>query len=379
MESAHGYRDGFCINADRLLISALYALLVALPCFAGMTFTCKHDDQIDPNVRSTIHAVNARLIESMQQDRPEVLLDLLLDKLRAEPNCTTEVTRAYSQFKTFVDDRDFKVFTECHIITTGSGEYSLDIPSMTQERFMIHAKRLSPETCMCFLISEGYFFDYMISLVYSKMPSGWRVQKIHIGLCRIAGLWPRQWYQRARKLYDRGDNTRSYLSVEIARVLLRPSPFMDYQVEDEVADVYKKFTLSFHSHLYQELRKLPTVPRLYNVTSQFIKTEFIPRVTYISSIPLDDTNSLKKETAQITASLNTLCPDIARDASHIAYVIYRQLPSDANRDYPSKELLMPLEPNTIDANTLVHDDLSVNQYRANTKPAKPMKRKGHIR
>jgi hypothetical protein len=279
----------------------------------------------------------------MQRLEPNVLTDLIIDELKQYQEYNTEVRKAYERFKPMVENRTFKIYTESHVVSKGSGRYEFNIPSETRERFMIRAERISEETFVCFLATDNQFVDYMMSVVYSRINGRWRIQKIHIGTARIAGSSSLGWYKKAQALFEYGNVAQAFLCLEVSRALLRPSPFMQYDIEKEIIDIYTKFNVQIHSKLYVRLVKLPTSPKLYNISSEFIQAKMVPKVKYVSGIELGNEIALRREASRIAVEIDKLFPGFAKAGSTVACQAYTEIPSDPNKSYENKEFTIKVE------------------------------------
>jgi len=304
---------------------------------SSWTFDCKHDEKIDPNLRQAIWNKSLVLINSIQRNEPTVLMSMLINEVRQAPDWRDEVIKAYKRFKPLVDGRDFKMYTQCHIVSDGSGKYQFNVPSNTREQFIIQAQRMSRETYICFLASEKYYFDYMISVVYSRIGNEWQVQRVHIGLVRISGMSSYGWYTEAQRLYEQGHEAMSYLDLEISRLLLRPSPFMQYPIEKEIIEVFDKFTAQVHGKIYVRFAHLPTRPKLYNFSAHFIKARMVPKVTYITTLSLENETGLRTEARAMTEAVETQFGGLGEDSNSISFTAYTDIPSDPNKTYACKE------------------------------------------
>jgi hypothetical protein len=176
----------------------------------------------------------------------------------------------------------------------------------------------------------------MLTFIYFQIEDTWHLRTFQAGNCRMAGRNAVQWYEEAKSMATSNHTIPALLRLQIATSsILRPAPFIQYRQEQEIIDlaksVQKKVTQNHTLPL--TLTKVSGAPAIYYIVPEFVQSELLPMVKYVSSNSLDDKDALQKEAEEMTRVLREMFPGIADYHEYIAFKAFSEPPTDPARTY----------------------------------------------
>lgn len=297
----------------------------------GIT-TSEHNDEIDAGTRKQIHELNTQIIQSFKGDNLQFIYDLFSDEAKNSGLASLrEFSRTYAKT---ISNNDFIHSHDYYVKYMGLGKTTFPVSSETKPKLFIHLNMsIKSPKFVSLLQSQGNFEDYILSFIYQKEKTEWKLQTCHLGIIRIANKGVMDWYSEAEGMYEKAHYLSALLRLSVAGQILRPAPFIQYEDDKKV----KKLNDKCRSHLelikFPHEVQLPTKPQVLSIAPQFVKGDLIPLVNYLSSIPFGKETELKSEAHNILPELKRLFPDISYYSDFVAFKAFNEMPSDPQKQY----------------------------------------------
>jgi hypothetical protein len=316
--------------------AVLLLLFTSSVCDAGFgAAVSRHNQEIDQPLREAIHKINNTLIESMRKNEPSVMLDLFIAEVRRQNEIESSTKKLYSRLSELLRDKEFELFNEYSITLKKVGTFNFTIPSETEDKFVMLLQGKSSEMYVSLLRSKGDFKEFLLSFIYMREKGEWRLQTFHAGVIGIAGKTALQWLEEAKALSKKGCHLPALLRLQVAASCIRPAPFIQDEKEKDMIALSNKLRAETDAKQTLPMRvpNVETGPQVYYIEPQFVQTDLLPLVKYVTTIPLDDASALQKEVEAMTAEMESAFPGITRGVSHILYKAFSEPPTDPAKDY----------------------------------------------
>lgn len=312
-----------------LLTIPLLALLYALN-FGGTTSF--HNDEIRKDIRQEIHDLNERIIKSFRENKPEDLYDLLADENKEER--FVSIKEVFQESNPAIAKSKFEFSQDYHVKYWCIGERLSSVPSRTDPLFFIHVTISNRgHKFVSLMETKGHFQDYLLYFEYEKSDGQWKLHALHGGIIRIANRTSVDWSNEAQQMYAKGHFLPAMIRLTVAGQFLRPTPLIQYEKEMEMVELQNKCR--------SQLKELPmplqleTKPEIVGVAPQFVRSEIMPLVRYLSQIPLDNESGIRQEANSILPVMEVIFPGISSYSDHVVFKAFNEMPSDPKKLYKS--------------------------------------------
>lgn len=322
------------------VIFAILLIVLFLPVPNLHSQLSRHNDEIDEKIRDSIRILNEKIIQSIRNNEPFVMYNLFVEEIRSQG--IDSIRNLYSQFAPEIKGETFELYNEYYVVSQNWWPVQFTVLSETvaDSEFYMHVNTASNNTYISLLKSKGEFKDFIFSFVYVKINNKWRLHIAYLGIFKIGGKTALEWFQDAQKLSEKGHNVPALLRLSIVNQFLRPAPFIQYAKEKEVvafsneiqAKINKKHKFPIH------LSNIKNAPEIYYIEPQFVQTDLLPMIKYVTKIPLNNVSELQKEVDVITADLESIFPGMTKGISHIVYGAYPEPPTDPKKEYQGYRL-----------------------------------------
>ncbi len=300
----------------------------------------RHNDEINTEIRNSVHILNERIIESIRNNEPSVMYNLFVEEVKDQG--IDNIKSLYSQFSPAIEGKTFELYNEYYVVSQNWRPVQFTVLSETvaDSEFYMHVNTAGNNTYISLLKSEGDFKDLVLSFIYVKMNNQWRLHVSHLGIFKIAGKTAIEWFEEAKELSGKGYNIPALLRLSIANQFIKPAPFIQYAKEKDIIDLSNKIRTKINQkHKFPiQLSNVKNTPEVCYVEPQFVQMDLFPMIKYVTKIPLDKVSELQKEVDAITAELESIFPGITKGVSHIVYVAYSEPPTDPKREYQGYRL-----------------------------------------
>ncbi len=321
-------------------ITAIFAVIAHLGYCENVSVKTLIDGDIPADMRKSINAINNKLFESMKDNKPNVMINMFVEEGKTDKKLGDSVKAAYDQLGALAKGTKFDVLHEYYIDAKGKGASTLTLPGDGDNKFIMAVDGGKGPLYISLLTSSGNFNDIILSFVYLRTKTGWELFTFNSGVYKAAGKNPIQWYDDAKKMYDKGWDVPAMQRMQIAESFVRPAPFIQYGKEKELADFMKKGSEEA-SKKYKFPMKAAWVkdtPMIYGLDTQFVSGKLVPVVIYVTKYPLDRGVPIQEEADSITSKIERIIPGITRTSDILAYRAFSEPPLDQKKQYKYRSL-----------------------------------------
>lgn len=306
----------------------LYVLLIAVLMTACTFSGTNKDDQIDPNIKMQIHALNSKLIEGLNENNPEKVFSICSDKLLEKKG---DLNNLMQIVKGRLKINDFEILNEFYQRNAASNINAQVMTGKTNDHdYIIGYEALSKEM----FVSVGYFKDDLyeksITFIYGKYGNEWKLNIINLGVLKIEKKDAFDWYQIAKSNYNKDYLIDAICNIGIATQLLKPAnQLWQYQKEKEIVEFAQKLNTQAHDKytLPLTIEYVNSKPQIFKIIPQGMAEGYFPMIMYTTSINFNDTVSLSKECDEIHCKIDEFFNGVKVNNRMIFYRAFKSIPN----------------------------------------------------
>ncbi|MHC4595991.1 MAG: hypothetical protein ACYS19_13760 [Planctomycetota bacterium] len=313
-----------------ILLIALFSPFPNLSCQFSVS-----NGEINKEIRDELHALNDSIIESIRNNEPSVMYNLFVDEIRKKG--IENINNLYSQISLAIEGKTFKQFNEYYAVSHNwwPVQYVVLSGNAVNSEFYMHVQTASNNVYISLLKSEDGFQDLLFGFVYVKLNRKWRLHIAHLGTFKLGDKNALGWYQEAVKWSREGYDIPAMIRLAIMNKLIKPAPFIQFAKEKEMLALLKE-TQTKISQRYKfpiQLSSVKNAPEIYYIEPQFAQMDLLPKIKYVTNIPLDKVAELQEEVDSITVELESIFSGITQEVSHIVYEAFSEPPTDRKKVY----------------------------------------------
>ena len=213
----------------QIILSFIFILLSFSFSYAGFGgIKSTHNNEIPQELRDEIHMLNKSIISSIGENNPQYMYELFIEEVKEKG--ISPIKEIYQKYADVILKNNFHSSHDYHIKYLGIGEGTFPVLSETDPGFLIHVTMSNKgPKFVSMMESKGNFQDYILIFIYEKINSKWHLQTFHIGIARIAGNSPIDWYNKANNMFNKGQYLPAFLRLSVAGQFIRPAPFIQYK------------------------------------------------------------------------------------------------------------------------------------------------------
>jgi hypothetical protein len=301
-----------------------FILILLICCNVKETYLNEH---IRSDIRSIIKLKNDKVIEAINQNKPEELIELFSDSLKKQADSSVyRLVDFYHKKSLF---QSYKILDEYYSNST-SLENSAQIKSnKSKYNYTITYDVQNNETYISLLLIEVEHGTLLATCIYSKYANEWKMTKFHIGQYAILNNTAIDFYIQAKKNYTNGNLVDATLDLSMLSQLIHPaSHSFNYKEDDEIKIFYEKvMNEAKKSYSFPiPISAIKTQPKIYFISS-FVKDDGIyPEISYVSQINLADTVRLKDENNELQNNISKIL-NISQAKKYIFFLAYNDIPN----------------------------------------------------
>lgn len=317
------------------IIIAISFILAAQICQGSGQPVVKIDDEIPVATKKAVDDLNGIALKAIKENRPEILIALFVDEAKSDGALRSSIKETCAKLSGITKSTEFYTYRDYLIDARGCGSSALKLPADDKNNFLITLQEERGPVLISLLTSKAGLKDYSFCFVYIDEGKGWRINKFHSGLFKIASKSPLEWYEEAKGMYDKGWVVPAIQRMQVAESFMRPAPFIEYDREKEAGIFFKEIQARSAKEY-----KFPMVaswvqdkPRIYGLDFQFVGGSLEPVVVYVTKIPLNKGPYIQEEVNWISLKLDTLIPGITRTTSEVIYKAFTEPPLKQDKQY----------------------------------------------
>jgi hypothetical protein len=290
------------------------------------------NSSIDSQLRAEIKALNNELLKDITTNDAAAVKKLASSKLleKSEKGIDTLIAKA-SQI---ITDKEYDVVDEYYTKNTAENIMNTLMPTTSDSNsYVINYMALNKEMYVSLLVPKNKTISFLVLAIYGKFDNGWKLNVIQINQYKILDKTAVDYYNEARKNYDKGYLIDAANSMYVASKISAPAAdYFRYKKGDEMKAFYLKTIQEATDkyHLPLAIAQIKTKPQVFAIENQLItKGEPIgifPIVRYKSAISVADTVALKAENKQMQEAIGGVFKGIDQNRPVIIYEAYNQIP-----------------------------------------------------
>lgn len=303
--------------------------------FVGLGYClAKENEEIAPSLRQEIHELDEQIIDAIQKDKLDEFLGYFATGLPNEQKNRQQIIDNFPALAGAVKEKEFEEYQDYHCTCSGGGSTPCTVLPKTDYDFLISIERTGNEMFMSLLETQE-LQRLLLSITYVKQHENWKVYQVYIGSFKIAEKNAVQWHEEALVYYNQGYLVPAMLRMQMSSVCLNPAPFLKYQKEGEIIELIEKAQAELKDEysLPIHLSDIEGDPVIYYIKPKFVQQEIIPDICYVTSIKLEDINSLKEEANLMSPIVQHMFPGIDEGTTHILFTAFSEPPTDPNKKY----------------------------------------------
>ncbi len=318
-----------------ILTIALIAMTYSAYCANAPEAVTQVDGEIASDIRNAIHAINNTLCRSMQDNRPGVMMNMFVEEGRNDPNLEASVRSTYEQLGQLAKGTPFNMFHEYLIDVKGAGVAMVTLPGDNGNKFNMSVEGGKGSIFVSLLTSSGNFKDLVLCFVYLKTKEGWQLFNFNCGVYKVDGKSPIQWYEEARKMYDKGWIVPAMQMMQLVKSFVRPAPFIAYDKEKEMFDFFKAGGTEAAKRYKFPFKAawVKNAPVICGLDIEFVQNKLAPVVIYVTKYPLARGVPIQEEVDAINSKIEKVIPGITQMTDLVVYRAFTEPPLDQNKDY----------------------------------------------
>jgi len=308
-----------------LVIYAGIALCLALQSCGPSSPGVYKTDRIKSGKRDDFHKLNNELFKAIKANNVHDAESLMSKELLATNDHmrTIELASLQSQLGAY------EVLDEYYIVNEKSTDtHKLNTTTADGNKYSFYVTALAQEMYIAFIVPKTKGDKYIITAVYCKYNYGWKLNDLSLQPYTITGKTAPQLYQLAMGRYDKGYLIDAYTDMELADKNMRPNQFWLYPQDSLMLAFHGKVAGVVSNYRYPLIiSKVPTQPKIFEITHQTSDEGVFPAVYYLTSINIKDPTALKIENDNIRKAIGAMFPGIDKDKKYIYFSAFNKLPN----------------------------------------------------
>jgi hypothetical protein len=297
---------------------------------AGKTFT-NYNEDIDIQIQNEIKSLETVILKAIADK------DLgLLTKNSTETfiQSAGDLNNGLTQLNDAMKDMNIVEQDKFYFKTDQIGNYEITSLLSKSLPFIVTISAYNEESFVSTLKSNSGVIDYLLTFVYTKEGTQWKLNGISIGDYTYGGMTAIDYYSKAKQFKEKNYMVPAALLANITNKLLRPAPFIQYKAEPDI--------ISFGNTLYEELNKEFKFPyklkensniELIALDINYLTEGLIPVIKYKTDLNLDNITEIEKEANVIKDEVLNLYPGMKESFDQFLFQAYSEYPTDSNKTY----------------------------------------------
>ena len=314
-----------------ILAISILVLAVGSGCGPIITTAGWKNQDINYAIRSDIKELNAKFIESINNNDLKSYNDLLSDSLKQLKN--VDVEGFFKKYRGEVKGKSVSIFKEYYWKISNPGLVLGVVDGENENAFKLNVVPMNKKTYMSLLLLSDSITADMLTLVYGNYGGKWKVNILQMNSYSFKNETAQDFYRHAQKLYREGDIVDAFLIMGLCNTCLNPCGpnlvYNNYSKISELQEKLKKQLFSAYAFPYT-INNIKSKPRIFKIEYTRENNGFYLTILYQTSINLSDKDNLKKEYNEIHNAVLGMFSGVEKNNDLIIYRAYNQFPVNEN-------------------------------------------------
>ena len=301
-------------------------MLILQSCNLNVGKTFKND-HIDASTRQQIKALNDQLFTAIRTGKPGAIKDMLSDTLRHSDLIGMGKTLAAVSSSMHAEGYD--VLSEYYVNNKTTGA----LTTLPDSDYVISFVSLNKEMYVSLLTTNKPESKLMITVVYGKYGSEWKINILQFGQYSFFGKAAPAYYEMAKISYAKNNLIDAANYMGIAKECSNPAnQLLKYPQEQEMKTFYERVIKEVNNHykVPYALENIKTKPKVYRIAPFPMKDAFYPMVYYVSGVSLKDSVGVKAENVKVKQEVDRVFVGINVDKKYVLYWAFDSIPNGHN-------------------------------------------------
>jgi hypothetical protein len=303
-----------------------------LLCLAAFTLQCCHktpkpgfwkNKEIDADHQRDFQELNKQVLTDMKIDDEKHLGDYIAKELIG----SRAAMHLVQQISTRLQYEDYTMLDEYYVVNmdpkakrafimnkdTGDGSY------------ILHYRPVAREMYFAFLVPKTGLSNFMITLIYAKMPYGWKLTNMGVGAYSVNNKTAPQLYKQAIEAAQQKHYSNAETFMELAHDCQYPSFVWKYKSDTSITNLYHK--------VIDKANKQFSLPlfmgkiTVFDVSNKKTDKGTYPMISYRTATDLKNTAAIEKENLTLRKAIGKAIPGIDKDNDTLLFCAFNKLPN----------------------------------------------------
>jgi hypothetical protein len=229
--------------------------------------------------------------------------------------------------------RDYKIFDEFYVLYPQNDSTIRISAGVNDDEYTFSIKPITKETYISLLVAGDSINEVMLTLIYGNYNGAWKLNMIRGEDYTIGGKNTVSNFYHAEKLRKDGDLVDAINTMGLANNCSTPGGmYFKYKIAGEMIKFNDSLTKEVNEkyHMPYTISMLKTQPQIFNIHYEIMKGILTPMILYQSTINVQDTIALKKESSEINKNIGHEFYGINKNNNYIIYRAYNEKPDGRN-------------------------------------------------
>ncbi|MFC2107789.1 hypothetical protein ACFLRY_05595 [Bacteroidota bacterium] len=316
--------------------SYLLLLLIALylsGCSNTSSRKAYYNEDIQLKTSNSIKTLDKIVLEAIQDDNPALLTSLLSSNLRKSMS-PSRIDSNINYVHTLLGGKDFEYLDQIYIPNTATLSYDSIGAGFGENKYYVYYEPYNKEVFISLLYPKHSFDEFLITLIYSKYSSGWKLDVIKFGVWKVLSKNAIDYYKESLEFYSKGHFIDASNALNIMWQCIRPAgKYYRYYHDDDMVNM-----LDFIRYEIQSKYEFPIAidtnensATIFNIYPYRLNGIYYPMIQYFTNVKLYDFAGLEKENLRLQQRIENIFPGITLNNPIIYYRAYNEIPKGSKR------------------------------------------------
>jgi hypothetical protein len=307
----------------RFKLLAFCAVLLVLQSCVAVPGSRKNEE-ISEGKREDFHRLNTEALQYLKAGDIKGLKTLLSKKFTDTGN------RVATLIGKRLKDDPYELLDEYYVVNKYRDSDTVAVKTGDIKRYALVYPYVAAQMYLAFFVPKtGPANKYLVSLIYGKFDSGWKIAQMEVGSYTVNGKTAPELFALAKDELDKKYYQAALTNVTFALSCIKPSSTWQYPEEDDASIFYDKLngSISFPYNFPIVLKQVASGPMLLGVTTKNTPGGSYPFIYYMTHFNVKDTAAVKKENLQMQTVVDKLMPGLGEGSEYIMYSALNKMPA----------------------------------------------------